>query len=195
MNHPLPQNSTSTAVEYTFVDAAIEARPEEKAVPSRFDKRVAEPAEIIEAASSDSDDPYEKYRQRIFEHQQQQRDYVRSAMPQPPERPQFQNSAARYESYYNTRQNAPQVTFPEFEDMGSIRLGRRGISRNMVLAGIAAIVAGASLGLGMANFDHVSSSTANAIAYVGSILPADYSSTARSLSPRPRSMWPTSPAR
>jgi hypothetical protein len=179
MNHPLPHNPSSTPLEYSFVDdepeiASVPQPP--SAVQIAFHAKATRSAELIAAVtgSADSDDPYEQYRQRIMQdHQRPHRDEFRANLPPPPERPDFGSAALRYESYFNSlRREAPlgYADFDEIEVPGPFANWQ--LSRKVMLAGCAAIIAGGALGYAMANLERLNQSTGRALAFVGSILPA-----------------------
>jgi hypothetical protein len=169
MNHPLPKNSTSSALEYAF-----ELQPASSEMDQ--DSGSAESTELISAVtiSGEANDPYEEYRQRMMRSQPEVPEPPRPAMHMQPVRPDFRSSFARYERYRSSPYDMPEVTMPQIDEMISIDLRERpSFSRNVLLAGLAAIIAGAGLGYVMANMSGFSASTGRAMAFMGSILPTE----------------------
>jgi hypothetical protein len=152
MNHPLPKTSVDAATEYAFEqDAPME--PE------------------MVTMSAGQDDPYEEYRRRMM--QSKTLDMEARGLPAAP-RMDYGGSVSRYERARPVFYDPPPTAMPDFEDMASIDLHERpSFSRNVVLAGLAAIVAGAGLGYALANMDTMRASTGQALAFMGSVLPAN----------------------
>ncbi len=163
MNHPLPKNSTSSAIEYAF-------EPPQNADTHDFGMST----ELISAVTtSGHNDPYEEYRQRMMQRDPEVAEHPPGILPRHPLRPDFRSSLARYERHRVSSYDMPDAPMPEIEDLVSIDLRERpSFSRNVMIAGLAAIIAGAGLGYAIANFDDMSRSTGRAMAFMGSVLPA-----------------------
>lgn len=174
MNHPLPKNSTNTALEYAF--------ELDQAPPMAIETRSTHAStELISAVTSpaEANDPYEEYRQRMMQREPENFDPVQAPMQMQPVRANFRPSLARYEKYRAAAYNMQDVDISDIEEMASIDLRERpSFSRNVILAGLAAIIAGAGLGYVLANMDGISKSTGQAMAFVGSVLPAGNQSAA-----------------
>jgi hypothetical protein len=179
MNHPLPHNSSSGPLDYSFVDeepATASAPPAPSPVQIAFHARATRSAELIAAVtgSADSDDPYDRYRQRIMQdHHHLSRDEFRAQLPPPPERPDFGSAAVRYESYFKSLRREAPVGYADYDEVETAaHYPRWQLSRNVIMAGCAAIVAGGALGYAMANLERLSQTTGQTMAFIGSMLPA-----------------------
>jgi hypothetical protein len=171
VNHPLPANPQPAAADYEFVDEsesefnpAADARGRVRQDASGLVRAVAAPAE--------DEDPYEQYRRRIMQQQGDMYAQVsQDSMPPFPTRP-LKSSVARYERYFHSQYRGPQDTLAQLEDVGSIELrDRPTLSRSVITAGLAAIIAGGALGFAIAHADRLSAGAQSALAFVNGLAP------------------------
>jgi hypothetical protein len=171
MNHPMPKKAKEANDDHLEAHAenqtptwlARNYREEESEFAVDQYRRRQDPAAAVQQAESDA---YENYRHRMMERLREQVDNEpnRFKMPPLPPRPTLpvDDIRAQDRHFGNTRLAGDK--FPVD--------GRKGSSRFVLFAGVAAIVAGGAIGFAMTKYDQIASSTASMMQFATSLMPA-----------------------
>ncbi len=177
MNHPMPK--TEKKANDDHLEDRLEKQPptwlarnyrndESDMIVDQYRRR-QEP--LAEAPQMDVD-AYENYRQRMLERLREQVDgpLTRAQMPPLPPRPTLpvDDIRAQDRHFGNTRVTAAKVPLEE----------RSGSSRFVLFAGIAAIVAGGSIGFAMTKYDQIAQAASGMLQVAENFMPSKAAPTA-----------------
>ncbi len=174
MNHPLPKRQR---------EAAMNDDPENGAIapPSWLAQRgVSDDSEYLVdqyrqnkeqpvATHPSNSEAYEQYRQRVMDKQREQREFptTRTVMPPIPSRPTMplDDLRAHDRGYGSSRATNENLRYPPETKKRST------IGSGFLMAGIAALVIGGSVGFAATQYDRLSEATASGYEFVVGLLP------------------------
>ncbi len=176
MNHPLPKRQREAAMNDDPENGAI-APPswlaqhgvsdDSEYLVDQYRQNKEQPV----ATHPSNSEAYEQYRQRVMDRQREQREFqtTRTVMPPIPSRPTMplDDLRAHDRGYGNNRTANENLGYPPKTSKRST------LGSGFLMAGVAALVIGGSVGFAATQYDRLSEATASGYAFVAGLLPSE----------------------